>query len=258
MKLIVVGSSGSCASPSSAASCYLVQCHDANRRLWNLVLDLGSGSFGPLQQLVAPEALDAVAITHLHPDHCADLTGLQVYAKLRPGAQMDGLPVYGPSGTSKQLAAMQYSAGDRASVFAIGTWRTGQAVQVGPLLIRPFAVDHPVETWGLRITGPSAVDGKPRTLAYSGDTDLCPGLEALADGADLLLAEAAFLEGRDTASRMHLTGWRAGQVASRAGVKRLVVTHVPPWYDGAQTVAEAAGAYSGPVHLARPNHTFLV
>jgi ribonuclease BN (tRNA processing enzyme) len=67
-----------------------------------------------------------------------------------------------------------------------------------------------------------------------------------------LLAEATYVEGRDNPPRVHLTAHEAGETARRAGVGRLVVTHVPPWESWERAVADAAGAYDGPVIQASP------
>ena len=257
MKLLIIGCAGSFAGPYSPASCYLVQCHDQARRLWTIALDMGSGAFGPLQRVLRPEALDCVALTHLHPDHCADMTGLHVYAKYRPGTSLDRLPVYGPAGTSEQLEALQFAL-QRTSKFRTDQWQAGRAVQVGPMSIMPYPVVHPVEAWGFRITGPSSVSPGLATLGFTGDTDICPGLEELAVEVDLLLSEAAFQEGRDSASGIHLTGRRAGQVAQNALVRRLVVTHIPPWYDASETMAEVVQTFHGPTHLAKTNHSYVI
>src|SRR5690606_15598117 len=105
----------------------------------------------------------------------------------------------------------------------------------------------------VRVSGPSEAEpGRRVLLAYTGDTDAGPGVDRLAAGADLLLAEAAFLEGRDLHRGIHLTGRRAGEVAARGGAGRLVLTHIPPWNDPAVTVAEAREVFSGPIVLAGP------
>ena len=98
---------------------------------------------------------------------------------------------------------------------------------LGPLTITPYRVEHPVEAYGVRVEARAG----PRTevLAYTGDTDACEGLLPLAKGADLLLAEASFQEGREDARGVHLTGLRAGQAAAQAGCRRLLLTHVPVW-----------------------------
>ena len=89
MRLTVVGCSGSFAGPASPASSYLVQAeHDG--RTWSIVLDLGNGALGPLQRYVDLADLDAVFISHLHPDHCVDLCGLYVTRKYRPGGPVEG------------------------------------------------------------------------------------------------------------------------------------------------------------------------
>nr|MBA2717467.1 MBL fold metallo-hydrolase [Propionibacteriales bacterium] len=71
MKLTVVGCSGSLPGPESAASCYLLEA-PYEGRTFRLLLDLGSGALGPLQRYADLAAIDAVALSHLHADHCLD------------------------------------------------------------------------------------------------------------------------------------------------------------------------------------------
>lgn len=267
MKLTIVGMAGSFAAPSSPASCYLVQADDAAGRTWSLVLDLGNGSLGALQQVVDPFAVDAVAISHMHPDHFADLCGYYVFLKYHPerGSERDpsriAVPLYGPAEAESRLAA-SYGLPDGETMtgqFDFRTWAPGTTTQVGPFTIEPVAVEHPIPAFGVRVTGPSTLDpGTVVTLAYTGDTDLCDGLYALAEGADLLLAEAAFVEGRDDACGIHLTGRRAGQVATKAGAARLLLTHVPAWNDPAVSVAEAQAVYAGPVEVVEQGRTYVL
>jgi ribonuclease BN (tRNA processing enzyme) len=106
-------------------------------------------------------------------------------------------------------------------------------------------VAHPVPAYAIRVEH----DGK--VLVYSGDTGPCGALVELAGGADLLLCEASFLDGVAVPPDLHLTGRQAGEHAQLAGARRLVLTHVPPWYDPAQPVREARAAYDGPVEAAR-------
>jgi ribonuclease BN (tRNA processing enzyme) len=249
------------AGPASSASSYLVQARDVEGRMWTLVMDLGSGAFGPLQRLVTPETVDAVALSHLHPDHCADITGLAVYAKYRPGAALESLPVYGPDGTAEHLRRMQNSAdpnSDEGDLHVL-PYTEGVPFEVGPMSIVPYRVVHPVEAWGFRITGPASVrEGTQVVFGYSGDTDECDGLDTLADGVDLLLIEAAFQEGRDAARGVHLTGRRAGLAAVRAGARHVVITHLPPWNDRADAVAEVRTAYHGLLQVARPLASYVI
>jgi ribonuclease BN (tRNA processing enzyme) len=256
MRLVVVGCSGSYPGPDAAASAYLVQADDADGRTWTVLLDLGNGALGPLQRYGDPTRLDAIALSHLHADHVADLVVLNVLRRYQPGGALPSVDVHGPEGTAQRLAeiAGKDPATDVSGQFAVHTWDPATPVVVGPLTLRPVPVEHPVPAFGVHVTGPSDHDpARAVTLAYTGDTDECAGLDTLAADVDLLLAEAAFVEGRDDAVRgVHLTGRRAGEAAARAGARRLVLTHIPAWNDPQVAVAEARSAYDGPVALARP------
>ena len=96
------------------------------------------------------------------------------------------------------------------------------------------------------------------SLVYTGDTGPSGDVVALAAGADLLLAEASFVEGATNPADLHMTGRDAGEMALAAGVGRLVVTHVPPWHDPAVAVAEAEGAFGRECALAVPGSRFEV
>ena len=244
MRLTVVGCSGSVPGPASPASCYLVEADDADGRTWRVVLDLGSGSVGALQRYVDPGELDAVLISHSHADHCADLAPLDVYLKYHPEGPVV-LPVYGPFGLATRIAELRGVDG-HSEVLPVTAWQPGASVELGPLTISCAAVEHPVPAYAMRVEGPSERGGTA-TLAYSGDCDACPGLADMAYDVDILLCEASFLEVDGDERGMHLTGARAGAVAEEAGVGRLLLTHIPPWIEPYESVAEAASQYSGPL-----------
>lgn len=257
MRLTVVGCAGSYPGPDSACAAYLVQADDAAGRTWTVLLDLGNGALGPLQRYTDPATLDAIAISHLHADHVADMVVLNVLRRYDPRrGSLPATPVHGPEGTVERLAQLagKDPAADCGDQFDVRLWDPAAPVQVGPLTLDPVAMHHSLPTFGVRVTGPSDHDpSRLVTLAYTGDTDSGPGLDALADGADLLLAEASYVEGRDDAYRgVHLTGRRAAEAAARAGAARLVLTHVPAWNDPQVSLAEARSVYDGPVELAVP------
>lgn len=252
MRVTVVGCSGSFAGPTSPASCYLVQVEDGDRT-WSVALDLGSGALGALQRHLDPADLDAVVITHLHPDHCIDLCGLYVTRKYAPaGMPARPLPVHGPAGTAEHIATAYGGLGP-AGMSAELDFRvvTGDPFDIGPVRITPVRVNHPVECWGYRVEAGGAV------LAYTGDTDSTPALTPLLTGADLVLMDAAFVDGRDATRGIHLSGSRAAQAAVDAGgVRRLMLTHLPPWNDPALVRAQAAAVWPGEVELAEPDATY--
>ncbi|GAA4434358.1 MBL fold metallo-hydrolase [Georgenia halophila] len=266
MRLTVIGCSGSMSGPNSPGSCYLVQADGPDGaggvRTWSVVLDIGPGSMGALLNHVDPAAVDLLTLSHLHADHIADLVGMQVYRRWHPDGPLARLAVAGPTGTMERLRAMD--GGDESECydgeFAFADHAPGTPVQLGPMTLECFPVNHPVPAFGLRVTGPSSRSGGPDrvTIAYTGDTDTCDGLIPLAQDADLLLSEAAFQEGRDTVRGVHLTGKRAGELATTVAAQRLVLTHLQPWTAPAAVRAEAHGVYGGPVDIAEPGATWTL
>lgn len=252
MRLTVVGCSGSYPGPDSPASCYLLEQDDEEGRTWRILLDLGSGALGALHHYADPLSIDAVALSHLHPDHCLDLCGFYVLRKYHPLGSQPRLPVYGPGGTGERMARA-YDLPDGPGMAHEFDFRTyDSSFCVGPFTIEAIAVAHPVEAYGLRVTAGGS------TIAYTGDTAPCAALDRLADGVDLLLAEASFRDGDDNPPEIHLTGTDAGALAARSGAGRLVITHVPPWFDKAGMLAEAQAVWDGPAELARAGATYDV
>jgi ribonuclease BN (tRNA processing enzyme) len=259
VRLTVIGCAGGFCTPDSAASCYLVEADDAAGRTWRILLDLGSGALGPLQRRLAPRDVDAVLLSHLHPDHFLDLCGMYVALRYHPDGPPPGrIPVYGPAGTAGRLADAYGAREGRGltRVYDIRTWDDGKPVTIGPLAVVPSAVDHPVPAFGLRVEHGTATG--TTVLAYSGDSDACPNLTDLARGADVLLAEASFTEGRDLARHIHLTGLRAGRTAADAGVGRLLLTHLPVWTDPRTALAEARSVFTGEIGVVRPGDRYDV
>jgi ribonuclease BN (tRNA processing enzyme) len=252
MKLTVVGCSGSMPGPDSPASCYLLEAPYEDG-VFRLLLDLGSGAIGPLQTYVDLRSVGAVAFSHLHADHCFDLCAFFVIRKHHPDGHWGSIPAYGPPGVARRMAAA-YDLSPDPGMSAEFDFREydGEPFDIGPFRVETAGMDHPVDAYALRLSH----DG--RTLVYSGDSAPCDELDAIARGADLLLIEASFVEGDDNPEHLHLTGAEAAQVATRAGAGRLVLTHVPPWYDRETIRAEAAPHFDGPTDVARPGLTFTV
>lgn len=261
MKLTIIGCSGSFPGPNSPASCYLITQEYAGRT-WRIALDLGSGALGALQRHIALETLDAICVTHLHPDHYMDLCGLHIAVRWRPGGwPAERIPVYGPVGTDERLATAHGIDPDPGmhTEYDFHTWQPGESVRIGPFTLTPHTVRHPIEEpYALRVEA-VADDGTVSTLTYSGDTDSCEGLIEAARDADVFLCEAAYQDGRDDHfDGIHLTGKRAGEAAAEAGVGRLLLTHIPAWTDP-QVVHESAGRhYDGNVAVVADGVTYTI
>lgn len=259
MRLTVIGCAGSFAGPHSPASSYLVRARHEGRD-FNLVLDLGNGALGALQRHISLDDLDAVMVTHLHPDHVVDLCGLYVTRKYRPaGPFRHRLPVYGPEGTADRLR-MMYHGIDRHGMereFDILGIADGEPIELGPFTVTPYRVNHPVEAYGFRVESHAGEGARARVLAYTGDTDSSDALIPMLKDADLALMDSAFIDGRDHTPDIHLSGSRAAQAALDAGgVQRLMLTHIPAWNDPEVCRAQAAAIWPGTVELAEPEVTY--
>ncbi|HMT88516.1 MAG TPA: MBL fold metallo-hydrolase [Dermatophilaceae bacterium] len=248
MKLTVIGCSGSFPGPYSPASCYLLQTEHEGR-VWSIVLDLGNGSLGVLQRHVDPTALDAVILSHLHADHFLDMCGLYVMAKYQPGPrERTPIRVIGPADTPQRVGLAYYGhPTEQVPEFDFDPVVDGSRFQVGPFAVSARRVNHPVEAYGYR------VEANGRVVTFTGDTDTCQALLPLMHGADLVLADTAFVDGRDPERDIHMTGSRVAQAALDAGhVKRLMLTHIPAWNDVEVCRAQAAAVWPGAVEVATP------
>ena len=249
MRLTVAGCSGSLPGPDSPASCYLLEADG-----FRLLLDLGNGAIGALQRYARLDSIDAVCLSHLHADHCLDLCPYYVARTYAPGGPLPPVPVYGPAGTAERMAQAYAHAGppELARAFSFRELAEGTR-EIGPFRVTTARMNHPVETYGFRLAAAG------RVLAYSADTGQSAALARLAGEADLLLCEASFQEGPDLPADLHLTARQAAEHAAAAGAGRLMITHVPPWYDPVRSLEEASAvAYGGPVSLAAPGQSFDV
>ena len=247
MKLTIVGCAGTFPGPQSACSSYLVE-HDGFR----LLLDAGNGSTGELQRSIGLLDLDAVMISHMHGDHFLDLVTYTYARRYHPDGNPACLPVHGPSDVAEHVAAA-FGRPVKELLDAVYEFHPASGpdtVALGPFTIERERVNHPVETYAMRITAGG------RTLAYSADSGVCDELVKIARDADVFLCEASYLDGDPNPPDIHLTGREAAEHAARAGVRQLVLTHLVPWGDADRTLGEATGVYDGPIAVAAPGAVF--
>jgi ribonuclease BN (tRNA processing enzyme) len=238
LSLTVLGCDGSWTGPGGAGSGYLVASGGTR-----VLMDAGPGTFANLQRYGEAASLDAVILSHQHPDHWTDLYPLATHARFVLGGRL--IPVYAPAG----LAGRAHLAD--SPVLGWQVVAHGDSVRIGELSCTFHRTDHPVETLAVRI------DGGGLTLGYSADTGPRWPLAELGADLDLMLCEGTYTsEHEGTAG--HLSGRQAGELARRAGAKRLVVTHRWPTVDASALIAEAELAFGGPVEEAVIGKEFVL
>ena len=252
MKLTVLGCSGSVPGADSPASGYLLEADG-----YRLVLDLGHGAFGAMQRYVDPTEVDAIVITHLHADHFIDLTAYIVSLRYGgAGHALEGperrIPVIGPAGTRDRLEVAYDPLARKLALHELFSFSTPKSGELGPFALSFATVNHPTPCTAVRLTHGD------RTLVYSGDTGESEALISLAHSADVLLCEASFGPDDPYVPDLHLTGKQAGQHAEKAGVERLIITHVPPWGSREVAADEAAGEFHGLVEIAHPSAEYWI
>jgi ribonuclease BN (tRNA processing enzyme) len=240
VRLTVLGACGAWPEPGQACSGFLVE-HDGFR----LLVDAGYATVPRLLERVAASQVDAVFISHGHPDHCADLNPL-LRARVLGDDPAPPLPVYALPGALDAVLALD-DPDMLASAFTLCELTPDRRLSIGPFGVSTCLLPHWVPNAGLRLTAAGAV------LAYTGDSGPDPAIIGLARDADLLLAEATYAGPVPRRSQGFLSSAaQAGRQAAQAGVAHLALTHLWPGtsHDAAHT--EAAAGYDGPVSIAAP------
>jgi ribonuclease BN (tRNA processing enzyme) len=241
LTLTVLGCSGTYPGADSACSGYLVRSPAAS-----VVVDLGAGTLANLQRHLAVGDIDAVVLTHVHPDHWLDLPLLRNAMRYVLG--LDGLAVHG---TAETWLMAEVVIGELPPTLVWHSIDETSVLEVGDQVLRFSRTDHSVETLAVR------VEAGARSLLYSADTGSGWDPGAAGAGVDLLVCEAS-LRSEDEGQVQHLSAREAGKLARAMGAGRLVVTHVVPGVDPESQRELAERAFGGPVELATANRSYQV
>jgi ribonuclease BN (tRNA processing enzyme) len=245
VKITVLGGCGAWPTAAQACSGYLVE-HDGFR----LVLDPGYATLPQLLKYAAAEEVNAVLISHGHPDHCADLNPLLRARALGETPPALALPVHTLPGAVDAILALD-NPRMLADAYELREFTAGHRFEVGPFQVDTWALPHFVPNAGVRLTA----DG--HVLAYTGDTGPSTDIAVMAREADVLLAEATFPDhvSPSADARYLSTARQAGEHAARAGAGRLVLTHLWPGTDPSAARTAARRVYHADLDIATPGLT---
>ena len=255
MRVTVLGKSPSWQDAGGACSGYLIEEDDHA-----LLLDCGNGVFGKLRAVRDYVDIHAVVLSHLHADHFLDLVPYAYALAYAPRQQTDtpARPVlHAPPGAPATFRRVTGAWGSEDLIekaFDLREYSAGDEPAVGPLRLRFGRVDHFVEAFAVEVTS-AAGAGR---FVFGADTGPSESLVEFARGADLLLVEATLPCPEPEGPRGHLTPAEAGEHARRAGVARLVLTHISDELDEAWARDEAAASFGGDVEVAREGAVYDV
>jgi len=252
MRLDVIGAGPAYTDrPGATGAAYLIRHAGAG-----LLLDLGQGSFPRLAGLMDPADLEAVVISHLHPDHFIDLVPLRHY--LRWEQPRRRVRVLGPAGLDARLDALFGEPTFCASALDIEALVEGRTT-IGPFELEVARVQHTDSSYAFRVApvapadAPAAPAPAAPGLVYSGDCGRAEDLDPLIRPGDTLLCEVSFGAGPAQPGAEHLDGPAVGALARRVGAGRVLLTHLQMGYDRADAVDSVRARFDGgPVELVDP------
>jgi ribonuclease BN (tRNA processing enzyme) len=254
VEITVLGKSPAMPDAGGANSGYLVR-EDGFR----LLLDCGTGVFAVLRTVCEPTAVNAIVITHMHADHFADLLPYgHALAYTYPESGRRPRLLLPPGGREQLLAIAElFGIGyPIASAFEVEEYDPDETAALGPLALRHREVPHYIRTWACEFSAP----GSGR---FTFGADCAPNRELVefAKDADLLLLEATEADVPVVPAgdvRGHMTAREAGEIARRAGVGRLALTHFSDLLDRRVVSREGAAGFGGPVDLVQAGTRFTV
>jgi ribonuclease BN (tRNA processing enzyme) len=253
----VLGKSPSWQDADGACSGYLLEDDDAT-----VLLDCGNGVFSKLRRYRDYTKVDAVVISHLHADHFLDLVPFSyalTYAPRQQPTPVDRWPgtdsparpqLYAPQGAREVFRRVVGAWGNEdliENAFELIEFAPNDVLEVGSMRFRFQGVPHFTKTFAIDI---SSTNGGGR-ITYGADCSPNDELVEFARDTDLLIVEATLPRPERTGVRGHLTPKEAAEHASRANVKRVLLTHVSDELDELWVKGCAREAFKGPIAVAR-------
>jgi ribonuclease BN (tRNA processing enzyme) len=239
MQITVLGGCGAWPAAGAACSGFLVE-HEGFR----VLLDAGYATLPRLLETTPADQIDAVLISHGHPDHCADLNPL-LRSRALVADPPPPLTVFAPTAALNAVLALDRP-GMLDDALVLHEFEPNQSLAVGPFTVRTRLLPHSVPNAGMRL------EAGDKVIAYTGDCGPDPAVVELAYSADLLIAEATYPERVPSAVARHLTSaHQAAAQAARAGVGRMALTHLWPGTDPNAAMDAARKAYGGHIDIAQ-------
>jgi len=238
LTVTVLGCSGSYAAPGGACTGFLMQSPRAN--VW---LDAGPGALANLQTVCRLSDLEAVVLTHAHPDHWLEMPVVANAIQWYEPRQR--LPVYSNAHMAAHARAM--IGPDIDIPFDWRVIEPHEQVAIGDQTWTFAETEHYVPTLATR------TDCEGQSIVFTSDTgpefSLAPMVERCG-AIDLAIIESTFLERSEHPGALHLSADEAGQLAEEAGVHQVALTHQAPLEDRAAHLARASANFSGQMVLA--------
>lgn len=245
MKITILGNSGPYPRAGGACSGYLLEEDDIK-----ILIDCGNGVLSRLLGMIESlEDIDAIILSHLHSDHISDIMVMRYALGINQakGLITRSIPLYAPKDPEDVYNKLQFK-----NAFIQSEIEESTILNFGDMEITFRAVDHPVRTYSV------IVEKNGKRFVYTSDTKDCHALHDISREADLLLCECNLLERDRTEDAYHLSALQVGELATRACVKKLLLTHIWPEYNLNEVLDEVKGKFSGDVEIAEELKSYRI
>jgi len=244
MEITILGCSGGYPSPGGATSGYLIRSGGRT-----LLIDCGSGILSRLFRHTSIEKVDAIIISHFHNDHFCDLSVLKYAIAMNRGngTAIPNIPIYAP-GTPETLAASVWD----EPTFEYHRIDEETSLSLFDLKITFTRTEHPVECYAIRVAKGSKV------FVYTSDSLYTKKLSEFCSGADLLFMDSGCLSKYAGPGMFHMTPTDGYRIFEESGVRRVVLSHLAPYYDLSEFAEEAQSSGSWPFDIAIPDRTYIL
>ncbi|SET42031.1 Ribonuclease BN, tRNA processing enzyme [Natronincola peptidivorans] len=245
MKLTVLGCHGPYPRAGGACSGYLLE--DEKTKI---LIDCGNGVLGKLFNYCGDlNKLDAIFISHLHPDHMSDLMVLRyaIAIKQMIGKLKQPIPIYLPANPQEEYERIQYNGAFHRNII-----HEGVEVMINDIKVTFKRTDHPIECYGM------AFEKNKKKFVYSGDTRYFEGFIDFIEESNLFLCEANIMHKDLTETVPHMSGKQAGEIALKAGLQRIVLTHILPEINPTDLLNEAKEVFPNILEIAEEGKSYFI
>lgn len=244
MKLTILGCNAPFPNIDDACSGYLLSNEDTT-----ILMDCGHSVFAKLKSSMDINQLDAVVISHFHPDHYADLYAVKyvIRAALQTGMRSEPLPLFIPKEPHDVFAYWV-----KSQEFKVIPLEENQEYKIKSMQVSAYAMKHPIPVWGIK------VESGNRTIFYTGDTMFDDALD-LPQNVSLLLGEVSFFAKDSALAKKigHMSTLDLASMAKKISPQLLVATHLWPEFNPEQIAAELKEYYGEEFAVAKSGKEFV-
>jgi ribonuclease BN (tRNA processing enzyme) len=255
IRLTCLGGAAAWPNPGQGCSSFLVASNGTT-----ILLDVGPDTLLELRKHIDFSRIGAIVISHCHSDHILDLVPYRYGLVYGPTKPAEPIPLWLPPGGRHILDALASALGGQGesssnfwdSAFKITEYDPAQPIDIDGVSISFQRTVHPAECYAMRLTSD---DGK--VLTYSADTGDVESLSSFAMHSDILIGEGTMPEDTEASGQDsgHLRPSEAGELASRASAKRLVVSHLWSERPDEEVIGAVRTQFEGEILIAKPGLT---